>query len=402
MPESARLSSLNIVMALAFPPLGLMILRARPHHLIGWIFLGIGLGQALGQFSYQYAFYTLEVHPGALPLGLAFYWLYDYLWYPSFGLFVLLLALFPEGSSLTRRWRALLWMLGGGFALFTLIRIAGIWTDPQSIGFHPPADAPYTLWTFLFDTTADLLILSLVGAVLSLILRFRRSSGVERQQLKWIVFAGLIFGLAFLFISVLSAWPVFQPEVKRLSDYQFALALARVLFPLSAVVFPLAVGLAITRYRLYGIDVLIRRTLIYSSLTVLLALLYVADVLALQALFFWVTRQTRSELSIILSTLLIAASFAPLRGRVQANIDRRFYRQRYDIETALSSFREMLRQEVDLQAIIDSTKMVIEETIQPVEQFIWLLPSPVGGWENEATAPAGDGSADAVVEVQSI
>lgn len=369
--ETAQLTLLNFVLSLTFPPIGLLILRSQPGHPIGRIFLAIGGLRAVSLLSKAYAYTALEVNP-ALPLGEAAFWLQDYIFFPAFLLFILLLAIFPDGRALSRRWRWPVWTVAVSIFLYSLSVIVEPFTDPVPAGFVPPPVDPFGLGDTLLDLAVWIFFVAFIGSVISLVLRFRRSRGIERQQLKWFVFAGGIFALFFFVQSVLSVWPVFDPSVLGQNGYAQLLAVIDVLTPLSVALIPLATGAAITRYRLYGIDLIIRRTLIYSTLTFIFAILYLAAVLALQALFFWFTDQERSSIAIVISTLVIATLFSPIRTWVQNLIDRRFFRARYDADQAISSFLADMSQEVDLQQIVARTEQVVEETLQPQDVFVWL------------------------------
>lgn len=369
--ETARLTLLNLVLAFTFPPIGLLILRSQPGHPIGRIFLAIGGMRAVAQISQTYSYAALEVNP-TLPLGEAAFWLKEYIFFPAFLFFILLLAIFPNGHALSRRWRWPIWAVAVSILLYTLSMIVEPFTDPMPAGFVPPPVDPFGLGDTLLDLSVGVFFIAFIGAVTSLILRFRRSRGVERQQLKWFVFASGVFALFFFVQSVLSIWPIFDPSIGEKNWFATLLAVIDVLTPLSVALIPLATGAAITRYRLYGIDVIIRRTLIYSALTFTFAVMYLATVLIIQGLFFWFTNQERSDIAIVVSTLVIATVFSPVRAWVQHAIDRRFFRARYDADRALSSFLADMSQEVDLQQIVARTEQVVEETLQPHEVFVWL------------------------------
>lgn len=374
MPEDARIGPLNLVMALTFPPAGLLILRAHPRHAVGWIFLGIGLSQGVGIFVAQYAFAALELAGSPLPLGELAFWLQTYFWVPGFTLLLLLMAVFPNGQIESRggRWVMTIVAAAGGLALLSMVEPL---TDPAPVGFINLPPDPLGVGDLLLDLAVFMLLAGTAAAVWHLARRLRRSSGVERQQLKYFAFAGVVFGLTFLILSALSIWQVLDPTIAESAAYRLGLGTARILFPLSAALIPLAVGAAVLRYRLYGIDVIIRRTLIYSALTFTLAGVYAVGVMLLQALLFGITRQDRTEIAVVISTLAIAALFSPLRGWIQSVIDRRFFRQRYDAEQSLAAFSAGLRQEVDLNQIVARTEQVVHETLQPETAFVWLVPA---------------------------
>jgi hypothetical protein len=201
---------------------------------------------------------------------------------------------------------------------------------------------------FLFVNFA-LLALSAV----SLVLRLRRATGVKRQQLKWFVYAVALFAL------------VFPPSVIVFGDGRL------IVFLLPLV--PASAGIAILRYRLFDIDILINRTLVYGSLTALLAATYLGGVVGLQSVLRALTGQ-KSQLAVVASTLAIAALFSPLRRRVQAFVDRRFYRRKYDAAKTLEAFNARLREETDLQALSNDLVGVARSTMQPSHASLWLRP----------------------------
>jgi hypothetical protein len=225
-------------------------------------------------------------------------------------------------------------------------------------GLAPVEDLP------VFGVLTGLLFVGIIGAVASVVVRFRRSQGVERQQMKWFLYAA----------ALLLLFPVAEP----LSEIAAGAVLAVVLLAL-----PTAIGIGVLRYRLYEIDLVINRTLVYGPLTAMLVLFYLGGVVSLQYAFRAVTGQ-ESQIAVVASTLAIAALFNPLRRRVQAFVDRRFYRRKYDAARTLSIFSAKLRDETDLDALNDELVSVVRETIQPTRASLWLRPdhtSKDGGGE---------------------
>lgn len=371
-PADYRPKSMNLVMALTFPPFGALIISRKPRHAIGWIFLAMGLGQAVGQAALQYAYYALISLPGSLPFGQVVYLSLDIFWFPSFCFLILLLVLFPDGRPLSRRWGWLVWLTFASIGLYFLSLFIEAITEPQPAYFDPAYEDPFWVGDPIFDLSIFLMLFCLLAGTIALFKRFQRSSGVERQQLKWFAFAGIIFSIVFLTLSILSSWPVLDPPVASIPAYRFALTVMQVLFPIAVAGIPVAVGMSILRYRLYDIDLIIRPTLTYSLLTAALALIYFCGVILLQSVFFQATGQPRSDIATVLSTLSSAALFTPLRYRIQEGIDRRFYRRRYDAEQTLAAFGSSLRDEVDLDTLIERLEAVVEMTLQPESVFIWL------------------------------
>jgi hypothetical protein len=205
-----------------------------------------------------------------------------------------------------------------------------------------------------------------------LVLRYRRSGREEREQIKWIAFAGSFVGLMSL-ITVVSAL-IFAPEFPYSTGTQpLWLGVLQDVELLSFAGVPVAIGFAVLKYRLYDIDILINRALVYGSLTVMLVLLYFVGIVVLQRIFVILTGEG-STLAVVASTLLIAALFNPLSWRIQSFIDRRFYRRKYDVRKTLEGFSEKLREETDLQALKDHLVGVVRETMQPAHVSLWLRP----------------------------
>jgi hypothetical protein len=315
----------------------------------------------------EYALYALVTEPGSLPGGEALVWLAALLGGPIvFAVFALFFLFFPNGRLLSRRWRLVVWLdLIAVVCLFAwafepgplgnlgLVRIA------NPFGVEGLAALIGTLGLVgLFMTLA----VAVAGGI-SLVVRFRRARGVERQQLKWFSFSGVVFCAVFAIAPVL--W--------YLPDSPGTEWIWTVLFLLGASTVPIAVGIAILRYRLYDIDLLINRTLVYGTLTAMLALVYFGGVATTQAVLRTLTGQD-SQLAIVVSTLVIAALFNPLRRRIQGFIDRRFYRRKYDAAKTLEAFSSRLREKTDLDALSDDLVAVVRETMQPAHVSRWLHP----------------------------
>jgi len=211
-----------------------------------------------------------------------------------------------------------------------------------------------------------------------LVLRYRRSGGEVRQQIKWIAFAGSFLGLVFVSVMAISLIHFFFTPKTWEGTAQappFWLTLLFYVMLLSFVGVPVAVAFAVLKYRLYDIDVVINRTLVYGSLTAILALVYFGGVAATQAVFRSFTGQEQQpQLAIVVSTLVIAALFNPLRRRIQGFIDRRFYRRKYDARKTLEAFSARLRDETDLEALNAELGGVVRETMQPAHVSLWLRP----------------------------
>ena len=366
---------------LAFPLVGALIASRRPHNPIGWICLAVGLlWMLLGLFDY-YGVYGLA-KPGTVPFPVVSYALVQWLWLPTVGLLAIyLLLLFPDGRLPSRRWRPLAWLSGAVIVLLGVdsVLAPGELTDLE--GVRNPFGLEGAPW--LVDAEIVLLLLfvaCILASAVSLILRYRHSGGEVRQQIKWIALAGSFVGL--LLSTVLGL--IIVSEVMRGSGGSTPLWLQVLLFVmiLSFAGVPVAIGFAVLRYRLYDIDLLINRTLVYGSLTVSLAVVYFGGVTVTQAIFRALTGQEEQpQLAVVVSTLVIAALFNPFRRRIQSFIDRRFYRRRYDAAKTLEAFSAKLRDETDLDALSAELVSVVRETMQPAHVSLWLREPPETGAE---------------------
>src|SRR5215208_1851845 len=352
--------TVNTLLAVGFSPVGAVIVpRIAPQNPIGWLFCVIGLLWALTHFSAQYAIYTALAVPGSLPAGQAAAWMMCWVWVPASGLIVFLLLLFPDGRLPSPRWRWFAW-----FSL--LLIIVGVISQalaPGSVyylrGIHNPLGVEgLPNVGELVQTVVFTLIFVSAG---SLFVRRLRSIGVERQQLRW-----------FTYSSTLAISGVILTYT--ISDAIGALWLEWVGYAVLVVGFigiPISMGIAILRYRLYNIDLLINRTLVYGLLTTMLGTLYFGGIVVLQSIFVVLTGE-KSTLAVVASTLTIAALFNPLRRRVQAFVDRRFYRRKYDARKTLEVFSAKLRNETDLDALSDDLIGAVRETMQPAHISLWL------------------------------
>jgi hypothetical protein len=360
------------VLFLTFPLVGALIASRRPRNLIGWILLADGLLWMLTGIMDYYSVYGVA-SPGSVPLPTIVGGINGFMWVPAVGVLgTYVFLLFPDGRLPTGRWRPLAWLAGGVILLLCIL--VGLAPGPlQNLG---GTRNPFGLEGYPWVETAGyfvlpLLPLCMLASVLSLVMRYRRSRGEERQQIKWIAFAASFVGLLYLiamvcaFIFPSGAW--FQAGSPLWLDLLGYAALT------SFTVVPVAVGFAVLRYRLYEIDIIINRTLVYSSLTISLVLVYVGSVVSLQYVFRALSGGG-SQLVIVASTLAIAALFNPLRGRIQSFIDRRFYRRKYDAAKTLEEFGARLRDETDLDSLSEDLVGVVRETVRPAQVSLWLRP----------------------------
>ncbi len=345
---------------------GVLIASRRPAHPIGWLFSAVGLVGGVHLFCGEYAIYALVVERGSLPGGSVSAWIIGWLWVPINQLVVFVVLLFPDGTLPSPRWRTFGWLNGvmavvGSFAAAFLPGPSpwiGAIDNPFGVeglkDIYNPVDASLEALSYgVFG----------VPGVVSLYFRFRRACQVERQQIKWFAYAGavLLSGAILLYAG---------------PDSLNGLWIRKVGFTLWVIGFvcvPIAIGIAIFKYRLYDIDVVINRTLVYGSLTATLVALYFGGIIALQRLFVLLTGE-QSTLAVVASTLLIAALFTPLRRRIQGFIDRRFYRNKYDARKTLETFSAKLRDETDLKALNAELVGVVREAMRPAHVSLWLRP----------------------------
>ena len=217
-----------------------------------------------------------------------------------------------------------------------------------------------------------LLPLCMLASALSLVLRYRRAGGEERAQIKWIAIAASVVGLLYLMTMVSS---FFFPLAWGAAGTPLWLGLLQHAALVSFTTVPIAVGFAVLKYRLYDIDIVINRALVYGALSALLVAVYVGSVVLLQGALRALSGQD-SQLAVVASTLLIAAIFNPLRRRIQAFVDRRFYRRKYDARKTLEAFSAKLSDEINLVALSDDLVGVVRETMQPAHVSLWLRPDP--------------------------
>ena len=358
---------LGSAVLLAYATAGALIASRQPLNAIGWLLSASALLTAVADLALEYGVYGLLTRPGSVPAAV---------WATvvggtlrSIGFFMILtflLLLFPTGHLPSPRWRAFAWITALTIALFCAANLLSSdlsSDDTRLTSFPNPLDVipNGSIAGNLMSLGSILLIFGcVVGCCASVVVRFRRARGIERQQLKWLVYAALWAALAFL-----AAWVgVFINNPILASAVTFDLCLLAI---------PVGVGIAILRHGLFDIDLIINRTLVYGLLTALLAGLYVAGVIAAQAVVRGFTGQMNTPpVVIVASTLLVAALFTPLRRRIQSGIDRRFYRRKYDAEKALATFSTALRSETDLPRLTEHLVSVVTETMQPAHISLWL------------------------------
>jgi hypothetical protein len=345
----------------AFMGVGALIVAHRPGNAIGWIFSAIALLAFTGQLASEYAAYAYVTRPGSLPGAILAAWYASWSWFVVVALaLVFTPLLFPTGRLLSPRWRPVAWLAGVATVALTVLGAlrADLEIAPDQLVANPigVAAVENPEVSTVGDGLLILLVLLIVVAFVSLVIRFRRSGGAERQQLKWFTYAGALLPLALL-------------------DDFLPTPVGDLVFGVVIVFLPVAAGIAILRYRLYDIDRLINRTLVYGLLTALLAGVYGSAVLVLGQMFGGVTQDPPSW-AVAGATLAVAALFQPARRRIQAVVDRRFNRRKFDAAKTVEACSARLRDEVDLDALSAELLAVADQTMQPTTVSLWLRPAP--------------------------
>ena len=351
MPHGAtpwRDQAVSLIGIVGAPILGGLIASRRPRNPYGWLWLSFGLGLSFQLLAGAYASYVL-VEPGSLVAPRTIPQLLNPGGPLALTLASFLLLLFPTGRLPSLRWRFVAW----------IVAVSGAVLMSLSFFYRSPDQAGGTI-SVVAVVAASALFVSIFLSALSLIVRYRGAGGVERQQLRWLAGAAILVGV-YIVGGLIGLDRLLGEGVWNLLNAATNAGLY------------VAVGIAILRYRLYEIDIIINRALVYGSLTAMLVTLYLGGVVLLQRLFVLLTGQ-RSTLAVVASTLLIAALFTPLRRRIQAFIDRRFYRRKYDVRKTLEAFSAQLRDETDLNALSDDLVGVVRETMQPAHVSLWLRP----------------------------
>jgi hypothetical protein len=344
--------------AVAFFSTGLVLRARRPGNLVGVLSFTIGLLGLVSWMLTQYAGYGLVTHPGSLPGVRAIEIGLQGAWGVEVAFLVVLICVFPDGRLLPGRWRIIPW---AGVAAFGTLWLVGMTTLPPAPfqhvhdPLHPSGHSPLLLPIVV---AIPLGIASVIGAVATVVARFRRASADEREQLKWLILAASILPAGLIAHSIADT---FAPGADGTIE---------LFFSLGVIAFPVAIGIAVLKYRLYDIDRIISRTLVYGVLTVVLGGMYVGLVLASEAVFASVARG--SSVAVALSTLIVAGLFLPVRRGVQRFVDRRFYRSKIDAEMTLARFGARLQREADLDTLLSDVRSVVTEALAPAHVSLWI------------------------------
>ena len=355
----------------AMATVGAFVASKRPEYPIGWLVLSFPFFGAFAEAAQLYARYAIHIEPGALPGGAIAALLAVSMWTLAYGLLIFIPLLFPRGTLLTPRWGWAAWGLGA--ATGTLI-VASFFSPQVDVQIGTPVNNPLAIASAEPILAAVLAVAEVAFVLLwavagvSLVLRYARSSGDERQQMKWFAYTATIF--AVFMVGVVAWSPLIGREIPD--------AWANILVPAMLVFLTLGLAIAILNHRLYDIDQIINRTLVYGLLTASLGTVFVGSVIGLQAVFRVLTGQG-SPLAVVISTLIIAAPSMSLRRRIQVLIDQRFFRHRYNATQTVAAFGARMRDDVDMDRITGDLVAVVEEAMQPAHASLWLRGRPSPG-----------------------
>jgi hypothetical protein len=363
--ESLQSFGWNWALPVVFSLTAALILAKQPGNRVGWLLMITGVGTALSGPSDLVVAEPRTVLTPALWLVL---WVSNWGWILMIFPIILIPLHFPDGRPPSPRWRWVNW-LAAGMWIFLMLEIGltesigpfdESWLLPNPIGFIPN----HAMDGLLIVVWGGGLLALTIGSVASLIVRYRRAGFVEKEQIKWLVYAASIFGLVYAGAVIAN---ISTPEVWSLGVFGELLLIATMLL------LPITITIAILRYHLFDIDVIIRKTAVYGVLSVILALVYFGSVILLQTLFGELLGE-QSTLILVVSTLLIAALFSPLRRWVQNAIDRRFFRSKYDAQKVMNRFAQVARSETDLDNLSSELLTVLYETFQPQSVGLWTAP----------------------------
>jgi hypothetical protein len=363
-PDRFGFRGFQNIFVVVFSVVGALIASSRPTNPIGWILLATGFASAIQALGDEYSIHALRDPSAPLPGGAAAAWLGEWVWVPIVGLISTFIPLlFPDGRLPSRRWRPVVWVAGTGVAIPSVAFLLQPGPLTQTPQFQNPLGVGSPSMADSFEAVGAaglaLLLAATVASALGLMIRFRRASGDERQQLKWLAFAAVLLAIGFLF-TALRQFVVGESSVADLGVI--------VAVPL----IPIAIGFAVLKYHLYDVDLVINQTLVYGLVTALLVGVYVGIALGLGAVVRTLAGQENNSIVVAASTLAVAALFGPARRRIQRFIDRRFYRRKYDAAHTLETFSARLREEVDLDSLAGELVGVVRDTMQPSHVSLWL------------------------------
>ena len=353
-------SAFNAVL-LVFAVVGALVAVRQPRNPVGWLLFAMGVFKVVGFLALEYALHSLFWKPGLLPGGEEAAWLWNFVYVPIFLALPVILLLFPDGHLPSPRWRWLAALMGVNGLVLTIAAGVANWEQRGQELLTDQFEMPVLLGTSLIVAG-----FALIASGVSLVLRYSSAAGDRRAQLKWLAFSA----------ELLALW-IIAEMIRQAAglDDAFATTLVDALGVAALLSFPVAVGVAVLRYRLYDIDRIISRTLAYSVVVLLLGLVYAGAVLTIQAVL---PIADDSPLVVAVSTLAVVALFRPVLARVREVVDRRFYRRSYDARLTLDAFGVRLRSEIDIGDLEDDLLSVVVDTVQPTHCSLWLRSGEAG------------------------
>jgi hypothetical protein len=336
-----------------FTIVGGLVAARRPDHRVGWLMLLAGGVNAFAQATAQYAVWGLARHPGSLPAADIASWAFSFAWTPAVASLVLLLAYFPDGRLASRRWR---WVPCMAVAVTTVIvasTAVDLWPRRGPGLLVTNSDVLRSTWSGrVIGVLWPFVLLSAIGAMLSVAVRWRRSHGTERQQLKWLMLAALVSAPMIIVAEALHQSSPLYTAAQLLNSPAWC---------------AIAIALAVLRYRLYDIDHIVSRTVTYAIVTGVVVGVYVGVIATADAIL-----PSSSSIAVAASTLAAAAVIQPVRRRVQHAVDRRFNRAAYDASRTIESFSARLREQVDVDNVHADLVATVEQAVQPASVSVWL------------------------------
>jgi hypothetical protein len=368
-PDRFGFRGFQAIFVIVFSVVGALIASSRARNPIGWILLATGIVSGIQLLGDEYSIHALREPSAPLPGAAVAAWFGEWVWVPIVGLISTFIPLlFPDGRLSSSRWRPVAWTAAAGItipAVAFLVQPGPLASTPQlqnPFGIGEPSSAEFI--EAIGAGGLVLLLAATVASAVGLVLRLLRAAGDERQQLKWLAFAAVFLAIGFMFTAI---GETFVGESK-ITDLGVIIAVPGI---------PVAIAIAVLKYHLYDVDLVINRTLVYGLLTAVLAAVYLGGVVGLGSLARSLSDQANNSLVIAASTLAVAALFRPARRRIQGFIDRRFYRRKYDAAQTLEAFSARLREEVDLDSLAGELVGVVRSTMQPAHVSLWLrAPEP--------------------------